>query len=238
MQYVLALLVLILFTITLVRLLVLRLSVNHLKTYWLNQNQKQPVQNELIYVVLGDSTAQGVGATYPIFSYPSLIAKWLQKQTARPVRVINLSVTGANAKDVFTQQIPQMYRIGPPHIVTVCIGANNVKNFHAEQFESEMKSIVMALPRESYVANVVSFTGLHSAKDWKAVQAGDLVRRCVSTTNHHFVDLHTETASNKSLLRHFAADMFHPNARAYKKWAIAFEKAMAERIPELIQLKK
>ena len=223
--------------LVLINLLALRSNKDFLATYWKNQNANAAKENELIYVVLGDSTAQGVGAKLPQHSYPSLIASWLEKQTARPVRIVNLSVSGAKAADVFDKQMPEMLRLGPPHIVTLCVGANDLDNFSTDDFDAKMKEIVRALPRETYVATLPSFGGRGSSQDWKAEEASKLIVNAVHTTNHHAVDLYSQTKGNKGF-RYHAADLYHPNARAYASWAVIFEKAMAERIPELIQLKK
>jgi len=215
----------------------LKRSVPMLKAHWEAHNNDAPKENELIYVVFGDSTAQGVGTKLVHQSYPSIIAEWLEKQTARPTRIINLSVSGAKVSDVFQEQLPAMFRLGPPHIVTIAIGANDLDHFVPEEFESTMQDIVRALPRESYVATLPTFGGRHKSQDWKAEEASKIIRNAVKGTNHHLVDLYTETSGNKGL-RYHAADLFHPNHKAYKAWALAFEKVMAERIPQLLILKK
>ena len=218
------------------KLLWLHITVYTFKPFWDKQAKKPAQQDELIYFVLGDSTAQGIGAMRAKQSYPYLVAMWLQKQSARPVRIINFSVAGAKLQDVFTDQLPKLSQYSPPHIVTISIGSNNMKDFNAESYEVQFKQIIMALPKESYVANVPSFGGPWQKLDWKAQQAGELMGRHLKTTNHHLVDMYSATKAFGSYLD-FAADTFHPNARAYKKWALTFEKVMAERIPELIVVK-
>jgi acyl-CoA thioesterase-1 len=221
----------------LIKLLYLHITKYTFKSYWLKHNQKTATDGELIYVVLGDSTAQGIGAISPKQSFPYLVARWLQKQTGRPVRIINLSLSGAKVQNVIQDQIPQLNRIGPPHIVTVAVGANNIFKFNAESFESQMRTLLMMLPRESYIATVPSFGGFWQSQDWKCVQASQLIEKLVKATNHHTADMYNDTHSHTNVFD-YAPDIFHPNARAYKKWAVTFEKAMAQRIPELIQLKK
>ncbi|MGJ7440359.1 SGNH/GDSL hydrolase family protein [Aquipuribacter sp. MA13-6] len=53
----------------------------------------------LLYVALGDSTAQGVGASRPDRGYVGLLAQRLRERTGTAVQVINLSSSGARIHD-------------------------------------------------------------------------------------------------------------------------------------------
>ncbi|MHB8274889.1 MAG: hypothetical protein ACYDC9_09005 [Dermatophilaceae bacterium] len=61
-----------------------------------------------MYVTLGGSAAQGVGASSPRRGYVSLVAEQLSRSTGRPVRVINLSRSGARVRDVVDEQQPRL----------------------------------------------------------------------------------------------------------------------------------
>ena len=55
----------------------------------------------LRYVAIGDSAAQGIGASRPDRSYVGVLADDIHAATGRSVRVINLSISGATV-DVAT----------------------------------------------------------------------------------------------------------------------------------------
>jgi acyl-CoA thioesterase I len=59
-------------------------------------------------VVLGDSTAQGLGAPNPDGGYVGQILASLREQTGQPWRVLNLSVSGSLARDVVGAQLPRI----------------------------------------------------------------------------------------------------------------------------------
>ena len=61
-----------------------------------------------LWVVLGDSTAQGLGAPGPRGGYVGQTLHQLRRTTGRHWRVLNLSVSGALIRDVLADQIPQL----------------------------------------------------------------------------------------------------------------------------------
>src|SRR5438045_3830925 len=85
---IIGLIVLVLVISQLIGLLSLWYGLKTFDTYWNNRAQKE---GDFIYVALGDSAAQGVGASKPANGYVGLIATHIQESTGRTVRVINLS---------------------------------------------------------------------------------------------------------------------------------------------------
>ncbi len=74
----------------------------------------------LLYVALGDSAAQGIGASGPDRGYVSLIAQRLRVASKQPVEVVNLSRSGARISDVLSRQIPALEALGRrPDLITV-----------------------------------------------------------------------------------------------------------------------
>src|SRR4051812_35356027 len=96
-------LILLLIALEAIKLFQLKTSVSSYATYW---KQRASTAGELTYVVLGDSAAQGVGASDPDKGYVGLIAKRLAAKTGKSVRVVNLSVYGAGVDDVIRKQLP------------------------------------------------------------------------------------------------------------------------------------
>ena len=210
---------------------------NTYKAKWQKITAKQTPEGSLVFIVLGDSTAQGLGSRRIGLSYPYRVADWLQKQTAKPVAIKNLSVSGATISDVVRVQLPQLQMQDIPNIVSISVGANDIAHFTAEKFEADMRTLLSALPKETYVATVPHFSGRHASLEWKVIEANKIIVRLASGTNHHIVDIHAATSAMKGIGLH-AADMYHPSTKAYSYWAFAFQAVMAERIPELISQKR
>lgn len=82
----------------LVRLWRLRRSVGRYAAFWRNRQRAQEAdgagdaQGGLLYVALGDSAAQGIGASRPDRGYVGLLAAALEQAGGRPVQLVNLSV--------------------------------------------------------------------------------------------------------------------------------------------------
>jgi len=67
----------------------------------------------LLYVALGDSSAQGIGASRPERGYVGLVAQHVRESTGQPVLVINLSRSGARIDDVLDRQLPALRGLRP-----------------------------------------------------------------------------------------------------------------------------
>lgn len=117
-----------------VRLWQLRRSVEQYRSYW-SVPQGQP--GGTLYVALGDSTAQGIGASGPERGYVGLVAQRLAVATGRPVQVLNLSRSGARVHDVVTEQLPRLAGLSPD-LVTVAVGANDLKQYDEARFRADV----------------------------------------------------------------------------------------------------
>ena len=182
-------------------------------------------EGQLRYVALGDSAAQGVGATAVTRGYVPRIAERLRTASGREVLVTNLSVSGATSDDVVRDQLPQFAELGfVPDLVTLDIGGNDViyPGHNAATFERSLDRILAALPAGSFVADVPWFMVpvLAGQSQRMSVLAAALVER----QGHHLVPLHRVSRQTGKLgyHRHTAGDFFHPNDRGYEGWAEAF----------------
>ncbi len=78
----------------------------------------------LTLVVVGDSTAQGIGARDPDASFGACVARALAEE-GRDVRLVNLGVEGALASEVLESQVPRVPAL-EPDVVLVSVGGNDV----------------------------------------------------------------------------------------------------------------
>ncbi|WP_248305752.1 SGNH/GDSL hydrolase family protein [Agromyces sp. H66] len=190
---------------------------------WWRDHAEQP--GELLYVAMGDSAAQGIGASRPDRSYVGLLARDIRAATGRSVRVVNLSVSGATVDLAVRDQLPKFAKFRPD-IVTVAIGANDIAKWDPEMFERGIREIFAALPSHALVANLPFFYFPHNER--KVAVANRILRSVAGEFGLTVVPLHTVTRLRgvRRMFTHFAADFFHPNDHGYKVWAEAFRSAL------------
>lgn len=175
----------------------------------------------LVYVALGDSAAQGVGATAPENGYVGQLAAQLREATGQPVLVVNLSVSGAKVADVVDQQLPQLAD-WDADLVTVAIGGNDVIGYERERFAGDVDRLVAGLPQGTFVADVPYF--MHGRWEADSAQAASIIRVAAQDAGMVVVPLNDELRGEgwHAMLTQTAADAFHPNDRGHTVWAAAF----------------
>lgn len=199
------------------------LSVGADRQYWA---QPHGEAGGLLYVALGDSSAQGIGADAPDHGYVGLLAGHLRKATGRPVQVLNLSRSGARIDDLIRTQLPRL-RALHPDLVSVAIGGNDVRAYDRGTFAQRVDILTSALPAGTVIADVPYFMHGHWESD--AQQAATIVRRSAGLRGLTVIGLHTalRRAGWSAMLTQTAADWFHPNDRGYRVWADAFWAAVS-----------
>ncbi|MFT3888152.1 MAG: SGNH/GDSL hydrolase family protein [Arachnia sp.] len=214
-------------------------NVDDYRTHW-GSGRGEHDGDVLHYVVLGDSAAQGVGATHVGASYVSLIADRLREATGRPVAITNLSVSGAVSGDVVVDQLPVLRELQfTPDLVTVDIGGNDVV-FSAtntvDSFAESFEEILRALPKGSFVGDIPWFTVPTLGR--RARKMSERARELVPAYGHHLVPLYEATRDLGFLHfhRHTAGDWFHPNDKGYRAWADLYWSAIVAsgRVAELM----
>ena len=189
------------------------------------------LKGELLYVAIGDSAAQGIGASSPDRSYVGVLADEIRAVTGRTLRVINLSVSGATVELAVRDQLPRFVKL-KPDIVTVAIGANDIAHWDPAAFERGIRTIFEALPPYALVANLPFF--YFPRNERKVAVANSIVRRVAAELGLTVVPLHTTTRHQgiPGMLTQFAIDMFHPNDHGYRVWADAFAPSLAAQLVE------
>ena len=202
------------------RLVELHHSVGANAAYWAEPRGEA---GGLLYVAMGDSAAQSIGASDPSRGYVALLSQRLHDSSGLPVQVVNLSASGARIADVLDGQLAALRDLPrPPDVVTVAIGGNDVRHYDSARFALEAERLARALPAGSFVADAPYFMHGHWERD--AVQAANALTRAVRTHGLHPVPLHEalRAQGRRAMRTQFAADWFHPNDRGHRVWAEAF----------------
>ena len=197
--------------------------------WWKEQRAKS---GELLYVAIGDSAAQGIGASKPGYSYVGWVAKHIRSVSSKQVRVVNLGISGATVGIALSKQLPALAKLDPD-IVTVSIGANDMTSFEPSRFAAQIEQLFAALPPHAIVADLPTFYFLPAEK--KVRIANGLLREAAARHSLVVVPLH-EAMRKQGLwgvTTQFAGDLFHPNDRGYKVWASAFYAAIDERLKKI-----
>ncbi len=189
------------------------------------------VSGELLYVAIGDSAAQGIGASAPDRSYVGVLAEEIRAITGRTVRVVNLSVSGATVELAVRDQLPRFANLRPD-IVTVAVGANDIAHWDPTAFERGIRTIFEALPPHALVADLPYFYLPHNER--KVAVANRIVRGTAAERGLTVVPLHRTTKHQgiAGIFKQFAIDMFHPNDHGYRVWADAFAPSLAAALVE------
>ena len=194
-------------------------SVKQYAQFW---NEKANEKGDITYLALGDSAAQGIGASNPMRGYVGLVAREIEKKTGKSVRIVNISKTGAKMDDYLKDQAPMVATLNAD-IVTIQIGANDIAHFDATTYRTKFKEVLKTLPEGTFVSNMPLFNS-RPGSTANAKQASNIIEQELRNyPDLIHVDLQAETEQNQSVFG-FAPDLFHPNNLSYKNWANAFLK--------------
>ncbi len=197
---------------------------------WRAHNDRVLAADGPLWVALGDSTAQGLGASSPQGGYVGQVLAELRRRSGLPWRVLNLSVSGSLTRDVINAQLPRLP--GHPDLVTCGIGVNDILYTAPGKLFGDVRTLMAALPDQTVVldlplpAGCWGFLGRASVpyvtRINRTIHAAAAARDLpVAKVSAHF----TPPWTGK-----FASDCFHPSQAGYRDWSRALLAALA--LPE------
>jgi lysophospholipase L1-like esterase len=227
----LAVLVAVLVIAEVAALLMLRNDLRSFATYWRERaGQSTGAENEFVYVALGDSAAQGIGASAPQKGYVGLLAKAIGRETGRPVRVVNLSVSGAKVQDLLDRQLPQM-RNYQPDLITMEIGANDMRGYESARFRREFQQVLDGLPADRTVISTMPFFGGRIRTEDNAYRASQGITELARTKGFSIAELYVALEKSHDKREWiYASDFFHPNDKGYRIWYEAFWPPVSDKL--------
>jgi len=124
--------------------------------HWDEHNNRALEASGPLWVVLGDSVGQGIGASSPSRGFVPKILGRLTDTTGQPWRVVNLAMTGARISHVLKQQLPAMNAAGlEPAITTCMIGFNDfIGRTKVDTIERGARQLVDQVPNRTLFARV------------------------------------------------------------------------------------
>jgi lysophospholipase L1-like esterase len=219
-------------------------QVAHYAAEWEEANGRARSGHGSLWVVLGDSTAQGIGAPAWDEGYVGQLLRALDAGSQGRWRVVNLSRSGARAADVLDRQLPALEGLaghgvpatqaghgvpatqaghgvpatqaGRPDLVTCAIGANDiVRRTPLPVLADQLRRILGRLPPGAVMATLPQ--GLNASR---TDAANRVIREEAPRAGVLVADVWARTGP--PWRGKFAADNFHPGALGYADWAAAF----------------
>ena len=124
--------------------------------YWDEHNANAVKADGPLWVVLGDSLGQGIGASTPENGFVPAVIKELRTITGEPWRAVNLALTGARVSHVVDMELPVIAAAQLDPIVTTCmIGFNDfIGRTPPSSLERGARRLVDGLPHGALVGRV------------------------------------------------------------------------------------
>lgn len=181
--------------------------------FWDEWNSEAATADGPLWVAIGDSSTQGIGAPDPLDGWVPLVLNMLRERTGDPWRVINLSITGGQFHDIIDHELPRLRALEAagqsPDLCTVIAGANNMMAPATWKGANDLlEEILYALPRRSVVARVGVSSALNSI----------MARRFTGTIERigDERDFELFWPWDWPSLDGMAEDKFHPSPKGYR----------------------
>ena len=177
--------------------------------YWRSEAHRALAGERPVLVALGDSIAQGIGASTPEFGYVGLLSRQLQ------LPVLNLSRSGARLADVLDEQLPALAASAVETRAVICtVGSNDLlRELRFTTTKRRMSQLVEVLPDQAILAT------LPDAGSLLAKRLNRHLRREAADHGRAIADVAAKLGSWRGLA---ASDQFHPNDAGHRLWCHAF----------------
>lgn len=194
-----------------------RLQVTSFAAGWAAENAIALGGDGPLWVALGDSSAQGIGASHRLQGYVGQLLHQLRKEDPA-WRVVNISSSGARVAHVLDRQLPGLAAL-EPSLTTCTVGANDLVPTRLTALLVGMEELMERLPAGAVVATLP--LGLRPGK---AQAINTLVTTLAPQNGLVVADVcgHTGPPWRYKL----SSDWFHPNELGYRDWCDAFVEAL------------
>lgn len=183
-----------------------------------------------VYVALGDSTVEGIGASHPSKSYASLVYSDLSRHYA-PVDYHNFGKGGARVSDVATNQLSKAIE-AQPRLITLSIGANDIiKRTSLRLFRTDLQRLLQTLRERTsaliVMTNIPDFSfhnripaSVKPVVRLRIRQYNNAIRLAAKANGVVLVDTFKESAVTALRFPEaVSGDNFHPSDLGYTLWA-------------------
>jgi acyl-CoA thioesterase I len=174
-----------------------------------------------LWVALGDSTAQGLGAPDPRGGYVGQALQQLRRRTGKHWRVLNLSVSGALIRDVLSEQIPRLPQ--EPDLVTCGVGANDILYSAPGKLFGDLRAMLAAVPEQTVMLDLPLPTGYGWLVGRMSVPYITRINRVIHEVakDRGLPVAEVSAQFTPPWTGKFSVDSFHPSQDGYRDWTRA-----------------
>lgn len=184
---------------------------------WRRSNEAALAAAGPLWVVLGDSTAQGIGASGYDRGWVGQLRDLITTRE-RSWRIVNLSLSGGRVRDVLDGQLPELERLGvEPELLTVAVGANDIRRSRRASLGLALAELLGELPGGAVVATI-------PGRPSTVLPFNSMIRQRAPVLGLRVAE--TAGAITPPWRGKLASDLFHPNDVGYAAWASAFAAAL------------
>jgi acyl-CoA thioesterase I len=189
--------------------------------YWRAHNERVLAGTGPLWVVLGDSTAQGLGATSPDGGYVGQVLGVLRQRTGLGWRVLNLSVSGSLTRDVIGTQLAQVP--AGADLVTCGIGVNDVLYTPPGRLFSDLRTLISRVPDGTVLLDLPLPAGVWGLLGRASVPYMARINRTLyeAAGARELPVAHISEHFRPPWRGKFASDCFHPSQAGYRDWSRA-----------------
>jgi lysophospholipase L1-like esterase len=198
------------------------------RAYWDDHNERvireraAAAEPGPLWVVLGDSTAQGLGAPRPRGGYVGQTLAQLRRTTGQHWRVINLSVSGSLMRDVLAEQVPQLTD-HQPDLVTLGAGVNDILFSAPGRLFADLRALLAAVPDGTVLLDLPLPAGFWWIVGRMSVPYLTRMNRVIHEVGAER-NLPVAEVSRQFVAPwagKFSCDNFHPSQDGYRDWTRA-----------------
>lgn len=177
---------------------------------WHRRNDAAILRSSPLWIALGDSLAQGIGASSVDAGY---VARLAEEHTG--LDVVNFSKSGAKIADVIVDQLSLVALLPrPPAFLTCSVGSNDLlRSVNIRASTRAMRLLIDMLPDNAVMATV---------PDRGSLAAKTLNKTIRSACDQRQLPVADVARALDSWKGRLAADGMHPNDHGHQLWVEAF----------------
>jgi lysophospholipase L1-like esterase len=195
--------------------------------YWQGHNERVAGRTGPLWVVLGDSTAQGLGAPSPSGGYVGQVLAELRGRTGESWQVLNLSRSGSLLSDVAATQLPKVPAFAS--LVTCGAGINDILYTAPGKLFADLRQLVASVPDGTVLLDLPVPAGVWGVIGRASVPYVVRINRVLhhAAAQRGLAVARISAQFTSPWQGKFARDNFHPSQDGYRDWSRALLSAIA-----------
>jgi acyl-CoA thioesterase-1 len=171
--------------------------------------------------VLGDSTAQGLGAPSPYGGYVGQVLAGLRERTGEQWQVLNLSKSGSVLGDVMKAQLPRVP--ADAALVTCGVGMNDILYTAPGKLFADLRGLVASVPDGTVLLDLPVPAGVWGVIGRASVPYVARINRVLhqAAAQRGLTVARVSDQFRSPWRGKFAKDNFHPSQDGYRDWSRA-----------------